>query len=184
MGREREVGAHFSAENRKIPEMTVLISPKMTVPISPSQEELSARIGKNRSTIANSLRLLKLPGNMRQAIYSQKLTPGHARAILSVINPADQRILFNRIAASGLSVREAETLAADLNKGVRASEKPAKDKLPKQKIPGLKDMEQKLLDVFGTKVQIKGNGNKGCVEIAYFPLDDLEHIYSILLGGR
>ena len=145
-----------------------------------SQEELSARLGKNRSTVANSLRLLKLPEDMQQALNKRELTPGHARAILSVINPADQRILFNRIMAGGLSVREAETLALDLNRGIRASGEKER-KLPKQKMPELQEMEQKLLDSLGTKVQIKGTGKKGSIEISYFSMDDLERLYELLV---
>jgi len=148
-----------------------------------SQEELSARLGKNRSTVANSLRLLKLPEDMQQALNKREISPGHARAILAVINPADQRILFNRIMAGGLSVREAEALSADLNKGIRASGDKS-EKMPKQKMPELQDMEQKLLDVLGTKVRIKGTGRKGSVEISYFSMDDLERLYSLLIGGK
>lgn len=148
-----------------------------------SQEDLSARLGKNRSTVANSLRLLKLPDDMQQALNKREISPGHARAILAVINPADQRILFNRIVAGGLSVREAENLSADLNKGIRASGE-KREKIPKQKIPELREMEQKLLDVLGTKVRIKGTGKKGSVEISYFSMDDLERLYSLLVDGK
>jgi ParB family chromosome partitioning protein len=147
-----------------------------------SQEELSARVGKNRSTVANSLRLLKLPEDMQQALGTKDVTPGHARAILSVINPADQRILFGRIVSQGLSVREAENLAADLNKGVRGSSNRTDEKVPKQKPPELREMEQKLLDVLGTKVQIKGSEKRGSISIEYFSMDDLERLFD-LLGG-
>lgn len=150
---------------------------------SMSQEELSVRLGKNRSTVANSLRLLKLPQDMQQSLNKREISPGHARAILAVINPADQRILFNRIVAGGLSVREAENLATDLNKGIRASSG-KQETAPKKKIPELQEMEQKLLDVLGTKVLIKGTGKRGSVEISYFSMDDLERLYTILLGGK
>jgi ParB family chromosome partitioning protein len=95
-----------------------------------NQEDLAAKIGKNRSTVANALRLLKLPDDMQQALGSRELTPGHARAILSVVNPADQRILFNRCMARGLSVREAEALAASFNKGGRSAAGKKKDDKP------------------------------------------------------
>lgn len=145
-----------------------------------SQEELAERIGKNRSTIANTLRLLKLPEDMQEAIHSGSLSPGHARAILSIVNPADMRILFNRILAKGLSVREAETMAAELNKGSRAAGPEKESSFPKQRPLELQEMEQRLLNVLGTKVRIRGNGKKGTIEIAYFSTDDLERILEIL----
>ncbi len=143
------------------------------------QEELSARLGKNRSTVANALRLLKLPEDMQESLSRREITPGHARAILSVVNPADMRILFRRIVDRGLSVREAEAMAANLNKGARAAA-PAEKDYPKQKAPELREMEQKLLDLLGTKVAIKGNGKKGSIEISYFSMEDLNRVYEIL----
>ena len=147
------------------------------------QEELSARLGKNRSTVANSLRLLKLPEDMQDSLNRRELTPGHARAILSVINPADMRILFNRIVDKGLSVREAEAMAADLNRGVRASGGGEKH-YPKQKAPELREMEQQLLDILGTRVSISGNGKKGSIEISYFSMEDLDRLYEILIRSK
>jgi ParB family chromosome partitioning protein len=147
------------------------------------QEELAVRLGINRSTLANALRLLKLPEDMQDGINKRDISPGHARAILSVINPADQRILYNRIVADGLSVRETEAMAADLNRGVRSLKAAGPEKNPKQKTPEIKDMEQRLLDILGTKVKIKGTGKKGSIEIAYFSMDDLERLYDILSAG-
>jgi ParB family chromosome partitioning protein len=147
------------------------------------QEELSRRLGKNRSTIANALRLLKLPADMQDALNKRELSPGHGRAILSVVNPSDMRILFQRIVEQGLSVREAEAMAGDLNKGQRsAAPAPKAESYPGQKPPELREMEQKLLDILGTRVRITGNGKKGNVEIAYLSLDDLERVYEILTG--
>ncbi len=145
-----------------------------------SQEELAERIGKNRSTIANTLRLLKLPEDMQDAIHTGSISPGHARAILSIVNPADMRILFNRILAKGLSVREAETMAAELNKGSRAAEPEKESSYPRQRHLELQEMEQRLLNVLGTKVRIRGNGKRGTIEIAYFSTEDLERIIEIL----
>lgn len=146
-----------------------------------SQEEVAARVGKKRSTVANSLRLLKLPEDMQGSLSSGQISPGHARAILSVLNPSDQRILFGRIIGSGLSVRATEEAAAELNKGIRgAGQGSKKTKLNMQKDPDLSRIEQKLIDIFGTKVVIKGSINRGCIEIDYFSSDDLDRIYKIL----
>ncbi|MFQ3620332.1 MAG: ParB/RepB/Spo0J family partition protein [Spirochaetales bacterium] len=147
-----------------------------------SQEELSERIGKNRSTIANSLRLLKLPEDMQEALHKGEITAGHARAILSVVNPADMRILFHRIVSKDLSVREAEALAGELNRGVRAAASEKEPSYPKQRPLELQEMEQRLLNVLGTKVRIRGNGKKGVIEISYFSSKDLERILEILEG--
>ncbi len=145
------------------------------------QDELSKQVGKNRSTIANSLRLLKMPQDMQDALSSEDITPGHARAILSVVNPADQRILFSRIISGALSVREAEKQAADLNKGIRgAAQDEKKDSLKKKKSPDVARIEQKFIDIFGTKVNLSGTLSKGKIEITYFSKDDLERIFDII----
>lgn len=143
-----------------------------------NQQDIADRVGKNRSTVANSLRLLKLPEDMQDTLNEGKLTSGHARSILSTVNPADQRILFNRIVDNGLSVREAESMATDLNRGIRPTSK--KETVVKKKIPEIMSVEQRFIDVFGTKVQIKGSINKGKIEITYYSPDDLDRIFDIV----
>ncbi|MFI3258305.1 MAG: ParB/RepB/Spo0J family partition protein, partial [Spirochaetales bacterium] len=91
-----------------------------------NQEGIAKRVGKNRSTVANTLRLLKLPEDMQKALLDGVLSSGHARAVLSVINPSDQRILFARITGSGLSVREAELQAGLMNAGNKSQKNPKK----------------------------------------------------------
>ena len=145
------------------------------------QDELSKRVGKNRSTIANSLRLLKMPQDMQDALSSGEISSGHARAILSVVNPADQRILFGRIISGAISVREAEKQAANLNKGIRgAAQDGKKADTKKKKAPDIAAMEQKFIDVLGTKVNLNGTAAKGKIEISYFSKDDLERIFDII----
>lgn len=146
-----------------------------------SQEEAAQRVGKNRSTVANSLRLLKLPEDMVSSLSSGQITPGHARAILSVLNPSDQRILFGRIVGNALSVRDAERMAGELNNGSRAgTEKKTKPTGQEtQKSPEIKSIEQKFIDILGTKVTVKGNLDHGTIEIAYFSRDDLDRLYEL-----
>ena len=145
-----------------------------------SQEEVARKVGKKRSTVANSLRLLHLDKEMQKALVSGDLTPGHARAILSLENPADRKVLFNRIVSSGMSVREAEKTAAELSKGKRS--KAAKKQSVKNSLtPELRQIEQHFIDVFGTKVKIKGDNNKGQIEISYLSMEDLERIMDILI---
>ena len=145
-----------------------------------SQDEVAKKVGKNRSTVANSLRLLKMSREMQDALSYGKLTAGHARALLSIINPADQMILFSRIIADGLSVREAEAQAGDLNRGGRATQTDRSPSSIKRKDPELSSIEQRLIDLFGTKVSVKGNPKKGRIEISYFSLDDLDRILEIV----
>lgn len=152
-----------------------------------SQEEAAVRVGKNRSTVANALRLLKLPDDMTSSLACGQITPGHARAILSVLNPSDQKILFARIIENSLSVRDAERIAGELNGGSRASSDSAKkDKKSKKSqsdfgtdIETL-NIEQKFIDVLGTKVSVKGSLDRGSIEISYFSRDDLDRIFEIL----
>ena len=147
-----------------------------------NQDELAKKIGKNRSTIANCIRLLKLEPDMKEAINKGNISSGHARAILSVLNPADQRILFNRIIANGLSVRETEKQAAELNKGIRLKVKDTKPKTGENSNFELLKLEQNFIEAFGTKVKIKGGFDKGKIEISYFSKDDLDRLYEIITG--
>lgn len=144
-----------------------------------SQDAIARKVGKKRSTVANSLRLLKLPEEMRDSLVKGDISSGHARAILSVLNPADQRILYARILKDGLSVRETEEQASALNKGMRATSS-SKDSPATSRSPEIRGIEQKFLDALGTKVSIKGNLKKGKIEIAYYSMDDLERLFDII----
>lgn len=147
-----------------------------------SQEELSLRVGKNRSTIANSLRLLKLPESIQNSISAGDLSPGHARALLAVLNPADQTFLYNSIVEEGLSVREAEKIAAELNRGSRAGSNKPEKKAERAPDPELTAIQQKLIDTLGTKVSISGSLSKGHLTIDYYSMDDLDRLYRIIAG--
>ena len=144
-----------------------------------SQDEVAKRVGKKRPTVANALRLLKLPEDMQKSLIDLQITAGHARALLSVNSPADQRILFGKIVGSALSVREAEALAADYNNGGRASGKKIK-KINIRKDPDIAEIEQKFIEIFGTKVILKGNIDKGTIQIDYFSRQDLDRLYNVI----
>jgi ParB family chromosome partitioning protein len=149
-----------------------------------SQEEVAARVGKNRSTVANSLRLLQLPFEMQESLQMGDITPGHARAILSVPDFKDQETLFAEILKKGLSVREAEHRAgafAGLNKRTR---KPKQEEEPAKRAPELDAMEEKFRFHLGTKVKIDGDMNGGRVMIDYYSMEDLERVYEILSGTQ
>ena len=148
-----------------------------------THEEVAKRVGKNRSTVTNSVRLLKLPDDMKKSLIDGQITSGHARALLSVSNPADQRIMFGKIIGSGLNVRETEELAQLYNNGGRAaSNKTAKKKVKKD--PEIARIEQKFIDIFGTKVTLKGSLDKGSIEINYFTKEDLNRLYNIIAPNQ
>ena len=144
-----------------------------------NQEEVASRVGKSRSAVANALRLLKLPEDMKKALGQAEISAGHARAILSVINPQDQRVLFARIIGSNLSVRDAEQMAQSLNgKGIVPQK--AKAQKTETQDPDLLAFEEQFREKLGTKVKIKGDFEKGSIEISYFSSEDLEHLYSLI----
>lgn len=144
-----------------------------------TQEEVAQRVGKKRPTIANSLRLMKLPEDIQKSLIDGQITSGHARALLMCENMADQRVLFGKIVGSGISVRVAEEMARDFNNGGRAvSKKPAKKQ--EKRDPDLVSIEQKFIEVFGTKVNLKGSINKGSIVIDYYSKEDLNRLYNVI----
>jgi ParB family chromosome partitioning protein len=149
------------------------------------QDDIAVRVGKNRSTVANTLRLLKLPDPMRNALASGVLSPGHGRALLSVTGEVSRETLFREITGKGLSVREAEKRAAALNSG---GEKKLEvltldEDAPPARDPELAAMEQRFIDTLGTKVVISGGLDKGTIRIDYYSMDDLDRLLGIL-GGK
>lgn len=152
-----------------------------------TQDEVAKRVGKNRTTVANCVRLLKLPEDMQRSLAAGTITSGHARALLSVLNPADQRVLFGKIIGQGLSVRQSEAQANELNGGSRAA-KPESEK-PKKPVVDNRDpdfiaLEQKFIDALGTKVQLKGNAERGSMVIEYYTKEDLNRIYSVIIEKK
>jgi len=146
-----------------------------------NQAEVAIKVGKQRSTIANSLRLLKLPKEMKNALEDGEISAGHARALLAVENPERRQAIFDRILKDGLSVREAENLAdrsGKISSGTGASGK--KQRRSDRLGPELLDIREQLIEKFGTKVSIKGNESHGKIEIAYFSMEDLERILEVI----
>lgn len=138
-----------------------------------TQDEISKRIGKSRSAVANSLRLLTLEKELQKYLISGQISEGHARAILSLNGEVLREFLLNRIIDEGLNVRQAEKLAKDLQ--VVKEEKPKKVTAADIEIEKIKN---RLEQGFGTKVKIKNGASKGKIEIEYYGNDDLERILS------
>ena len=146
-----------------------------------TQDEVARRVGKNRTTVTNALRLLKLPEDMQTSLANDEITAGHARALLSVTNVSDQRILFARILGQDLSVRETERQAAELNGGGKAAVRTKPKKATEKKDPDIASIEERFIEALGTKVQLKGSLDKGSVQIEYFSRDDLDRIFDLLV---
>lgn len=141
-----------------------------------TQEEVADKIGKSRPVVANTLRLLTLPEQLIALVESNKLSAGHARALLGVSDVVKQKELAITAIQKGLSVRELENI-------VRFANLPQTDKSAKpaqEKSPELKDFERQMKRSLGTRVQIKGDDQKGKIVIDYYTTDDLNRIFEIL----
>jgi len=143
-----------------------------------SQDELALRLGKNRSTVANALRLLKLPVEIQKSIEEGKVSSGHARALLSITDAKAREKLYREILAGDISVREAEKKASALNTEKTKDGKPAKKE--KSRSPEIKDMEEKFIAKLGTKVVIDGDHTKGRILIDYYSMEDLDRLHEII----
>ena len=138
-----------------------------------SHDEIANTIGKKRTTISNALRLLKLPPEIRKSIRAGKISAGHGRAILQKKTVSAMQIFWKKIINESLSVRAAEALVRPLGKVKKIREVNVK-KGPNRGI------EDKLIEIFGTKVKLKPSQVGGSIEIVYFSDDDLERILDLL----
>ena len=143
-----------------------------------SQEELAERLSKKRTTITNSLRLLKLEEEILNYIREGKLKEGHGRALLSIPEGKQRLALAKECVEKKLSVREVEKRSQE-----ETPQKKKKKSIPKQRASIFKDLENRMGESLGTKVKIiPRNENKGKVEIEYYSKEDLEHLYDLLEG--
>jgi ParB family chromosome partitioning protein len=146
------------------------------------QEELGTRVGKDRTTIANALRLLKLPSEVKHQLLQNRITSGHARAILSLEAKEKQKELCALIIQKGLSVRAAEALAKQWARK------------PKRVVPSatgraelesqLGSLQDSLRRFLGTKVRVTSRGKRGKIEIEYYSFEDLERIIEAILKNE
>src|SRR5262249_1649260 len=143
-----------------------------------TQEQLAQRVGRDRSSIANSLRLLKLPAAIQALVEEQKLSMGHARALISLGSPAEQEALAKRIVLKGLSVREAERLAKLPAKALSAeSRKPQRRAVD----PNVNAAELRLKRKLGAPVKINVTKRGGSILIKFSTMDDLTRIFDLLV---
>jgi ParB family chromosome partitioning protein len=142
-----------------------------------TQDDIGRRVGLDRSTIANHLRLLELPANYQEDVEAGRLSAGHAKALLQLTNPERRHQLRSRIIREGLSVRAAEELARPAAPAARHRRK-ARQVLD----PNLQRVADNLRERLQTRVRIKGDEARGRIEIEYFGGEDLERISELLLG--
>lgn len=150
-----------------------------------SQDEVAKRVGKARATVANSIRLLRLPEDIKKALSNGQISSGHARALLMVKTDSELHILFGKIVGQGMSVREAEEEAKKLNEGSRAASNKKPKKEQPQKDADVLSFEQELKNIFGTKsINLKGDINKGSIVIGFDTRKDFDRIYDVLMSKR
>jgi ParB family chromosome partitioning protein len=138
-----------------------------------SQEEISARVGKDRSTVANTIRLLKLPEALKKALIGKAITAGHARALLALDLPGEQIGALKVIEKKGLNVRDTERLIQSLKKAPVRKKSSRKD-------PFLTDLERELSSLLLAPVQIRAGKRSGTIEIRYANEEDLNRLVLLL----
>ena len=142
-----------------------------------TQDELAQRVGKERSTVANALRLLRLPEAIKQSIVAGALSMGHARALLALPDEADLKKAADKVVAEGLSVRGAEALVQRL-KSKRSSQKEKRDGSNVH----VRGVVEKLQRKLGMRVELKDKGGRGTLEIRYASNEELDRVLAAILG--
>lgn len=141
-----------------------------------TQEEVARRVGRDRSSVANALRLLKLPRQVQADLVEGTLTEGHARALLGLERGADQIRARDEAIRRGLSVRATEALVRRLKQAAGPQPRPAASE------PTIRAAEDALRQALGTKVQICKKGKGGTIQVQFYSMEDLERIYERILG--
>ena len=146
-----------------------------------TQEEISVKVGKSRAAVANATRLLKLPVSVQTLLRDGRISVGHAKVILGLVDTTQQTLAAERIVKEGLNVRQTEGLVAKLQaRGQKASGDAAK---PAAVVPvdsNIARLEEKLREKFGTKVHLKYTHGKGALEISFFSDVELQRVLEIL----
>ena len=142
-----------------------------------SQEEIAAAVGKDRATIANYIRLLRLPAEVRNDLASGSLTMGHARALLGLQDETGQRRIAREVVARGLSVRETESL-------IRREVTPAVPPPPRKIDPNTRAAEEQLKLALGTRTRIIRRGSGGRIEVDFGSEEELNRLYELIVSRR
>jgi ParB family chromosome partitioning protein len=144
-----------------------------------TQEVLAKRVGKSRTAVANTLRLLKLPDELKQALADEKITEGHARALLSLSKTRQQRDALNTVIQRGLNVRQTEALVRQLTQPQPKKEKPSLT-------TNEKDMLQRFQKKLSTKVEMSRSSDdeSGRITIHFYTQEELQAIFEAILGDE
>jgi len=148
---------------------------KLIQELNYTQEEVAEKVGKDRTSVTNYLRLLKLPKEVQDQIVDGKISMGHARAIAALEEPKLQLYLNQQIIKKNLSVRDTEKLVKKFKGELPLKKKAVSD-------PDLMALQEELLKILGTKVSITGNRNRGIVRVYFFSLEELNRIYEKIKG--
>ena len=146
-----------------------------------TQDELAKRVGKTRSVIANSIRLLQLPESIQEDSAADRISVGHARTLIALNCDEDREKLRDKICHENISVRETEELVRVLTQ--KSKPNPGKHQNRPRLDSQMTLNQERLCEQFGAKVTIKPNGQKGKIELEYYSLEDFHRIYSILLNA-
>lgn len=146
-----------------------------------TQEELAKRIGKDRTTVANAVRLLKLPQEIKAYLADETISSGHARAFLGLDTPEEQKVACAKVIKKSLSVRETERLVRRVN--AQRSKNDVAAKRASEEEFQLGYLEEALRKFLGTKVRIPKRGRRGKIEIEFYSEEDLERIVEIIMGS-
>jgi ParB family chromosome partitioning protein len=137
-----------------------------------TQEQVAESVGKSRPVVANKLRLLALPVEVKRALKDGKITEGHARALLAIENPVQREAAFQKILTEGMNVRDIEAHTKEVkNPGVK-----------KEQDQSLKHLSDDLKNYLGAKVEIKDGGKGGKISISYYSKEELNRIYQKIKG--
>lgn len=147
-----------------------------------TQEEIAKKVGKDRSTITNMLRVLSLPDEIKASLRGKEISVGHARSLLSLEDPIKQLKAWKQIISNKLSVRDVEILAT--GKEEKPKVKKGGRKRAYTKNAELNALVEKLTTYFGTKVKILGTPERGRIEIEYYSKEDLERVLEIILKQK
>jgi len=139
-----------------------------------TQEEVAKKIGKDRTTITNVIRLLKLPAEIQKSVQTEEITMGHARSLLSVEDQDAQKNLWKKTIKNSLSVRKVEKLVKDL-----LSDKQKIQRVPQKRSVFLQKAEQELREILGTKVSVRARKEGGTIEVDFYSPEDLSRLLEL-----
>ena len=138
-----------------------------------TQQDVADKVGKDRASVANYIRLLKLPREIQEHLAADRISMGHARALLGLEETDAQQAACRQVVDKGLSVRQTEKLVTRLKERPPRAQRHLAD-------PDLHALQEEMIKALGTKVMIKGTRNKGVIKVFYFSLDDLNRIFDMM----